>query len=211
MTTAVKKTAKTRKTKKPTETDRFVKENREVGAEYFGSAYADTIGMFPDDGDFAFDEARTRLAVTITRIVCDPENGWDSDIDTIYAADAIIGWHLKKYTKARFWAAYKRLSESGKCDCEGGMECRRVFREWKEAGCPEDLDAFIYVAANTMPPVFYVRNPKVDLKTEVDFIDKQIDRAAAAKHPKLVAELTESKERLIAADAKLQAEKAVVA
>ncbi len=50
-----------------------------------------------------------------------------------------------------FFAAYDRLADDGKCDCAGGMEYRRVLREWIDAGQPDDLDEFIVRRANVGP------------------------------------------------------------
>lgn len=52
--------------------------------------------------------------------------------------------------RKRFMRVYHRLSQQGWCDGEGGMESRRVYREWVEAGCPP-LKAFIRWRANIGP------------------------------------------------------------
>ena len=51
-----------------------------------------------------------------------------------------------------FYRAYERLSKIGRCDSPGGMEYQRVFEEWKEAGRPLEIDAFIGEQANSIPP-----------------------------------------------------------
>ena len=56
-----------------------------------------------------------------------------------------------KKTERDFWKAYERLSESGRCDDPGGSEYDRVVGEWKQAGCPSNLDDFITVRANIGP------------------------------------------------------------
>jgi hypothetical protein len=74
------------------DTARFVARNREQGAAYFDEVYE----ALPDDNDDAFDEARIQLAVKITRMLYNPECGYNPDkIDAIHAADAIINWHIK--------------------------------------------------------------------------------------------------------------------
>lgn len=52
--------------------------------------------------------------------------------------------------RKRFMRVYHRLSQQGWCDGEGGMESRRVYLEWVEAGCPP-LEAFIRWRANIGP------------------------------------------------------------
>ena len=54
----------------------------------------------------------------------------------------------------QFKAAWLPLTEQGKCDGYGGMECKRVFREWMEADYPDDLSEFIVSRANAMPGDF---------------------------------------------------------
>jgi hypothetical protein len=106
----MKTATKSRPRKTLTETERFVKENRRQGAKCFDDAFAEAIEQFPGDSDLAFDHARIYLAVTITRIICDPKCGWNADeIDSIRAADDIIETHLKsvkpkKPTAAEFAA-----------------------------------------------------------------------------------------------------------
>lgn len=46
-----------------------------------------------------------------------------------------------------FKRAWKRLASVGKCDGWAGAECRRVYSEWKEVGCPSRLEDFIYERA----------------------------------------------------------------
>ena len=53
--------------------------------------------------------------------------------------------------KSRFVEAYRSLSEDGWCDGYGGMESRRVYRKWVEAGQPENVEAFISERANIAP------------------------------------------------------------
>ncbi len=50
-----------------------------------------------------------------------------------------------------FYETYNRLSTVGVCDGAGGMECRRVYREWLKAGKPQDIEAFIKWRANIGP------------------------------------------------------------
>ena len=52
----------------------------------------------------------------------------------------------------KFWDAYERLSNVGKCDTPGGMEYQRVVAEWFEADCPKNIDVFIGTQANIVPP-----------------------------------------------------------
>lgn len=56
-----------------------------------------------------------------------------------------------KKTERDFWDAYERLSRSGHCDGPGGAEYRRVLEEWKQSGCPSNLEHFIAVRANIAP------------------------------------------------------------
>ncbi len=51
----------------------------------------------------------------------------------------------------KFRDSYARLSESGLCDVPGGMEYRRVRKEWSIAGYPQDVDQFIRWRANDSP------------------------------------------------------------
>jgi hypothetical protein len=51
----------------------------------------------------------------------------------------------------RFHLAYERLASEGHCDSAGGMEYKRVRRQWEEAGRPEDIDSFIKAKANELP------------------------------------------------------------
>lgn len=51
----------------------------------------------------------------------------------------------------QFWDAYERLAEQGTCDSPGGMEYRRVFKEWQAFGRPADIESFIAVSANWHP------------------------------------------------------------
>lgn len=53
--------------------------------------------------------------------------------------------------EARFYTTYERLAAKGTCDSAGGMEYRRVFTEWVEAGCPDNVEHFIYCRANVGP------------------------------------------------------------
>ncbi len=66
---------------------------------------------------------------------------------------------MPKRDDARFHAAYRRLALEGRCDGVGGMECRRVFREWRNAGMPPDIDAFIIDRANVGPNGPYPDGP----------------------------------------------------
>ncbi len=92
-------------------TEKFVEANHDQAGEYFDTAYADALETCPGETDFAFNEARTMLAVKIARVVCDPENGWDGDeINTIAAADAIIDLQTVKHMKAEPKVGFKRLS-----------------------------------------------------------------------------------------------------
>ena len=53
---------------------------------------------------------------------------------------------------SEFWNAYDRLSEEGKCDVAGGMECRRVLGEWLvNLDESRELDEFIRERANYVP------------------------------------------------------------
>jgi len=54
-------------------------------------------------------------------------------------------------TTQEFYAAYERLSEHGYCDDAGGMEYQGALDAWQEAGCPDDVDAFIKHYANNGP------------------------------------------------------------
>lgn len=47
-----------------------------------------------------------------------------------------------------FDALWERLAAEGGCDGRGGMEYRRVRREWEEAGRPEPILPFIRRRAN---------------------------------------------------------------
>lgn len=49
---------------------------------------------------------------------------------------------------SEFYRTYDRLSDSGICDGAGGMEYRRVYMEWVEAGSPKNIAAFIKRGAN---------------------------------------------------------------
>jgi hypothetical protein len=61
--------------------------------------------------------------------------------------------------KAVFRRAYRKLARVGRCDGYGGMECRRVRREWLSAGAPADVETFIADRANQTPrpPDLYAR------------------------------------------------------
>lgn len=62
--------------------------------------------------------------------------------------------YLRAAACAIFKTIWKELAEKSKCDGYGGMECRRVFKEWKEAGMPVNtlyLKMFIIRQANTIP------------------------------------------------------------
>jgi hypothetical protein len=53
--------------------------------------------------------------------------------------------------EVRFQETWERLAEQGKCDGFGGMEYRRVRKEWAAAGKPADVEAFIIERANIGP------------------------------------------------------------
>lgn len=53
--------------------------------------------------------------------------------------------------RGRFWRVYYRLMMRGYCDSPGGMEYRRVKREWRAAGRPRPIADFIKRAANRGP------------------------------------------------------------
>ena len=56
------------------------------------------------------------------------------------------------YKTKLFILTYRRLAKSGRCDSVGGMECKRVYREWCAVGCPTDgLDEYIVSRANVGP------------------------------------------------------------
>lgn len=48
-----------------------------------------------------------------------------------------------RQSRTAFWQAYDRLSRRGACDSPGGMEYRRVKREWVRAGKPRPIARFI--------------------------------------------------------------------
>jgi len=50
----------------------------------------------------------------------------------------------------RFREAYARLAERSKCDAPGGMEYKRVLREWLTMGRPSDIESFIAIRANVL-------------------------------------------------------------
>jgi hypothetical protein len=50
-----------------------------------------------------------------------------------------------------FRLAYERLATSGRCDCYGGAESRRVWRDWEAAGYPQPVEHFIVARANIGP------------------------------------------------------------
>lgn len=50
-----------------------------------------------------------------------------------------------------FRRVYHYMSKLGKCDAVGGVEYRRVLSEWKHAGRPVGISAFILKAANRPP------------------------------------------------------------
>jgi len=45
---------------------------------------------------------------------------------------------------------WKRLARKGQCDTWGGMECRRVFKAWVDAGKPERIWHFILDQVNVI-------------------------------------------------------------
>lgn len=51
-----------------------------------------------------------------------------------------------------FSAAYRRRAGSGAADQFSGRESQRVYREWQEAGQPEDIEDFLRKQANAAPP-----------------------------------------------------------
>lgn len=59
-------------------------------------------------------------------------------------------WRARRSAR-RFRRAYARLAIVGRCDSPGGMEYRRVRREWFAAGRPEPVEAFIQWRANAGP------------------------------------------------------------
>jgi hypothetical protein len=52
---------------------------------------------------------------------------------------------------AVFDQVHRTLADQGRCDETGGMEYRRVRREWFDAGCPADVEVFISDRANAGP------------------------------------------------------------
>lgn len=48
----------------------------------------------------------------------------------------------------RFYDAWKLCSAAGECDAWNTMESRRVYREWRAAGCPALVERFILRNAN---------------------------------------------------------------
>ena len=53
--------------------------------------------------------------------------------------------------RTRFDCVWDRLSEKGACDTRGGMEYRRVWDEYLEAECPDEVETFIRRRANIGP------------------------------------------------------------
>ena len=49
-----------------------------------------------------------------------------------------------------FWNAYEALSKEGRCDSPGGMEYKRVFKEWTDQGRPANIEHFIKIRANML-------------------------------------------------------------
>ncbi len=72
---------------------------------------------------------------------------------------------------SEFETAYEELSQVGACDSPGGAEYRRVKHEWVEAGRPADVQRFIRVRANWVPPFTQahstIRKSKRQLDAEI--------------------------------------------
>jgi hypothetical protein len=58
-----------------------------------------------------------------------------------------------KKTLYHFLAAYTETAAAGQSDALGSIECERVFQEWRKAGRPADILAFIREAANRPAPI----------------------------------------------------------
>ena len=67
--------------------------------------------------------------------------------DVMREAGRILG----KKKEAGFDLVWNRLAESGQCDTSGGMEYKRVFREWQEYEGRDGLESFIKRQANIGP------------------------------------------------------------
>ena len=60
----------------------------------------------------------------------------------------------RRYTAFARWAFrafWCQLARRSRCDSWRSMECRRVYREWKAAGRPLLIGAFIRARANAIP------------------------------------------------------------
>jgi hypothetical protein len=85
-----------------------------------------------------------------------PNEGLSKEYDGLWHLENIHGPLAAVTAKGEivpvgeFFEAYERLAKEGKCDCAGGMEYRRVLREWIE-NKPDDLDEFIVRRANVGP------------------------------------------------------------
>jgi hypothetical protein len=55
-------------------------------------------------------------------------------------------------TRSTFRFVWARLAGQSFCDVLGGREFRRVYVEWRRAGKPANLTAFIMERANSLAP-----------------------------------------------------------
>ncbi len=53
--------------------------------------------------------------------------------------------------ETRFYEAWKICAAAGECDGWGGAESKRLFRLWRDEGCPALVHRFIVRNANRVP------------------------------------------------------------
>ena len=119
-------------------------------------AYESNVQELADSGGYRFIKMRVtvplpaelEVSLTVEEEELAPPAAAGEASPTVHANDdQVLATEQGQY----FRETWCKLSREGACDVYGGMECDRVYREWKEAGSPNDLMTFIRRSANMVP------------------------------------------------------------
>lgn len=94
---------------------------------------------------------RKALLRTAQKTLLDPKAPTANDLDELDEAAPDRWFSAVWRREALFANVCTELGEAGHCDTFSGMESRRVFREWVEAGRPMEMARFITERANVGP------------------------------------------------------------